>query len=575
MTLNGWVQIAIFFVILTLLTRPVGGFMTRIFTGERTWLTVALGPVERFAYRLGGIDPQKEQHWLSYAFAMLALNAAGFVFLYVLQRVQGMLPLNPAGQVAVPPTIALNTAISFVSNTNWQAYSGETTMSLLTQMTGLTVQNFLSAATGIALSVALIRGFARKSSNTIGNFWVDVTRTTLYVLLPVSFVLALVFVWQGMPQTFSGSVTATTLEGAQQVISQGPVASQEVIKMLGTNGGGFFNGNSAHPYENPTAMSNLLQMLMIFILGAGLTNVFGRMVGNERQGWAIYGTMLILAVAGVAILYWAEAAGNPAFTAYHVDQLSGAFQVGGNMEGKEVRFGIANTALFATVTTDASCGAVNAMHDSLMPLGGLMPIVNMVFGEVIFGGVGSGFYGILLFIIIAMFVAGLMVGRTPEYAGKKLESREVKMTILAILIMPLFLLGLLAGATVLDLALSGLANAGPHGFSEMFYAYASGVGNNGSAFAGLTATNGWWTSTMVLAMWFGRYGVIIPMLAIAGSLAAKKKVPASLGTFPTTGVLFISLLMGTIIIIGGLTYFPAAALGPIVEHIAMQAGNLF
>jgi len=448
-------------------------------------------------------------------------------------------------------------------------------MSYLVQMAGLTVHNFLSAATGIALAVALIRGFARRSAQGIGNFWVDMTRCTLYILLPISIVVGLFFVWQGMPQNLNAYVNATTLEGAKQVIGQGPVASQEVIKMLGTNGGGFFNTNSAHPYENPNALTNLVQMILIFSIGAALTNVFGRMVGNQRQGWAIFAVMGLLFLAGVTTAYWAEAPGNPAFAALHVDQAPGALQPGGNMEGKDVRFGIANSALFTTVTTDASCGAVNTMHDSLMPLGGMVPLFNIMLGEIIFGGVGSGLYGMLLFAIIAVFVAGLMVGRTPEYLGKKLESKEVKMAMLAILVLPLSMLGFAALATVLPAGLAGPENAGPHGFSEILYAFVSATGNNGSAFAGLTANTIFYNSTLGLAMFIGRFMMIVPMLAIAGSLAAKKIVPPSAGTFPTDGGLFVGLLIGVILIMGGLIYFPALALGPIVEHFAMRAGTIY
>ncbi len=569
MTINGWIQIAIFCAIVAAVAKPFGGFMTRVFAGERTWLTPVLRPVERGFYRLAGVDEGEDQHWTAYAVAMLAFNLAGFLFLYGLQRLQGSLPLNPQGLAGVPPDLAFNTAVSFVTNTNWQSYVGETTMSYLTQMLGLTVQNFVSAATGIALAVALIRGFARRSVSGIGNFWVDVTRCTLYVLLPVSFIAALFLVWQGMPQNFSAYVDATTVEGAKQTIAQGPVASQIAIKMFGTNGGGFFNANAAHPYENPTALSNLVQMVLIFAIGAGLTNVFGRMVGDQRQGWAIFAAMGVMVLLGVLVAYWAEAAGNPAFAAFGVDA------AGGNMEGKEVRFGIANSALFATVTTDASSGAVNSMHDSFMPLGGMVPLVNIMLGEVIIGGVGAGLYGMLLMAIIAVFIAGLMVGRTPEYVGKKIEAREVKMTMLAILVLALSILGFTAVAAVSPAGLAGPLNAGPHGFTEMLYAYTSGTGNNGSAFAGLTANSLFYNPTLGFAMLIGRFAMIVPMLAVAGSLAAKKQVPPSAGTFPTHTGLFVGLLIGVVLIVGGLTYFPAVALGPIVEHLAMQAGMLF
>jgi K+-transporting ATPase ATPase A chain len=575
MTINGWIQIAIFAIVVILLTRPLGGWMTRVFAGERTFLHPILGPVERVFYRIAGVDPAVEQHWTTYGIAMLTFSLFGFLMLYALQRLQGVLPFNPQALSEISPDSALNTSISFVTNTNWQSYVPESTMSYFTQMAGLTVHNFVSAATGIALALALIRGFVRRSAKTIGNFWADLTRCTLYILLPISIVVCLVFVWQGMPQNLSAYVDATTLEGAKQTIAQGPVASQEVIKMLGTNGGGFFNANSAHPYENPTPLTNFIQLVLIFSLGAALTNVLGRMAGDERQGWAIFAAMGVLFLAGVTTVYWAEAAGNPAFAAAHVDMGASASQAGGNMEGKEVRFGIANSALFATVTTDASCGAVNGMHDSFTPLGGMIPLINIQLGEIIFGGVGSGLYGMLLFAIVALFVAGLMVGRTPQYLGKKLEAREVKMTVLAILILPLAILGGTALATVLPAGLAGLANSGPHGFSEILYAYTSATGNNGSAFAGLSANTPFYNTTLSFAMMIGRFLMIVPMLAVAGSLAAKRLAPPSSGTFPTHGGLFVSLLIGVIIIIGGLTYFPAVALGPVVEQIAMNAGTLF
>ncbi len=575
MTINGWSQIALFAIVVILLTRPLGGWMTRVFAGERTFLHPILGPVERVFYRIAGVDPAAEQHWTTYGIAMLTFSLFGFLILYALQRLQAVLPFNPQALSEISPDSALNTSISFVTNTNWQSYTPESTMSYLTQMAGLTVHNFVSAATGIALAIALIRGFVRRSAKTIGNFWADLTRCVLYILLPISIVVCLVFVWQGMPQNLSAYVDATTLEGAKQTIAQGPVASQEVIKMMGTNGGGFFNANSAHPYENPTPLTNFIQLVLIFSLGAALTNVLGRMAGDERQGWAIFAAMGVLFLAGVTTVYWAEAAGNPAFAAAHVDMAASASQAGGNMEGKEVRFGIANSALFATVTTDASCGAVNGMHDSFTPLGGMIPLINIQLGEIIFGGVGSGLYGMLLFAIVALFVAGLMVGRTPQYLGKKLEAREVKMTVLAILILPLSILGFTALATVLPAGLAGLANSGPHGFSEILYAYTSATGNNGSAFAGLSANTPFYNTTLSFAMMIGRFLMIVPMLAVAGSLAAKRLAPPSSGTFPTHGGLFVSLLVGVIIIIGGLTYFPAVALGPVVEQIAMNAGTLF
>jgi K+-transporting ATPase ATPase A chain len=574
MTLNGIVQIALFCAVVIALTRPLGYYMTRLFDGETVFLSPILRPVERGFYWLAGVDYRKEQSWVTYGVAMLLFNLVLGISLYGLLRLQDVLPLNPQGLPALAPDLALDTAISFVTNTNWQSYAGESTMSDLSQMLGLTVHNFVSAATGVALAVALVRGFSRRSAKTIGNFWVDMTRCTLYLLLPVAIFYALFLVWQGVPQTVSGYIDATTLEGAKQTLAIGPVASQEAIKMFGTNGGGFFNANSAHPFENPTALSNFIEMVSIFAIGAGLTNLFGRMVGNERQGWAIFGVMGILFLIGVFVVYPIEAGGNPAFTAFGIDQAAGPMQVGGNMEGKEVRFGIANSALFATVTTDASCGAVNAMHDSFLPLAGMIPMINIQLGEIIFGGVGSGLYGMLLFAIIAMFVAGLMVGRTPEYVGKKLEAREVKMSILAILILPVAILGFSALAAVLPAGLSALANAGPHGFSELLYAYTSATGNNGSAFAGLTA-NPFYNITLAAAMFIGRFLMIVPMLAVAGSLAAKKIVPPSSGTFPTDNGLFVGLLLGVILILGGLTYFPALALGPIVEHLAMLHGSLY
>ena len=567
MTINGWIQIAIFCALVVALVKPLGGYMARVFNGERTLLSPVLHPIERGLYALSGVDGRQEQHWLTYAVAMLLFNAAGFVLLLAMQRLQGVLPFNPMGFGAVTPDSSFNTAISFVTNTNWQGYGGESTMSYFVQMAGLTVQNFVSAATGIAIAMALIRGFSRASVRTVGNFWADLTRGTLYILLPICVIYALVLVFQGVPQTLSSYVSATTLEGAEQSIAVGPVASQLAIKMLGTNGGGFFNANSAHPLENPDAITNLLQMVSIFAIGAAFTNVFGRMVGDERQGWAILAAMGVLFIAGVAVTYWAEAAGNPAFTALGIE--------GGNMEGKEVRFGIALSALFAVVTTAASCGAVIAMHDSFMPLGGLIPLINMQLGEVIVGGVGAGLYGMLLFVILAIFIAGLMVGRTPEYLGKKIEAKEVKMTMLAILSLPLAILGFTAMAVVLPSGVASLANAGPHGHSEILYAYTSGAANNGSAFAGLSANTLWYNLTIGLAMLAGRFLVIVPVMAIAGSLAAKKRVPASAGTFPTHGGLFIGLLVGIVLIVGGLTYFPALAVGPIVEHLAMMAGQTF
>ncbi|HXQ50397.1 MAG TPA: potassium-transporting ATPase subunit KdpA [Stellaceae bacterium] len=575
MTSNGWVQIALFSVIVIALCKPFGGYMTRVFAGERTFLHPVLRPVERAVYWCCGVDEKEEQHWLTYAVAMLFFSVAGFASLYALQRLQGYLPFNPQGQTAVEESSAFNTSVSFVTNTNWQSYVPETTMSYLVQMAGLAVHNFVSAATGIALALALIRGFVRREAKAIGNFWVDLTRATLYVLLPISVVVGLFFVWQGMPQNLGAYVDATTLEGVKQTIAQGPVASQEVIKELGTNGGGFFNANSAHPYENPTPLTNFVQYILIFSIGAGLTNVLGRMVKDERQGWAVFAAMGLLFLAGVTTAYWAESHANPAFAALNVDSTQSALQAGGNMEGKEVRFGIVESAMFATITTDTSCGAVNSMHDSFMPLGGMVPLVDIQLGEVIFGGVGSGLYGVLAFAIVAMFVAGLMVGRTPEYLGKKLESREVKMTILALLSLPLSILGWTALATVLPAGIAGIANTGPHGFSEILYAYTSGTGNNGSAFAGISANTLFYNTTIAGAMLMGRFIFVIPLLAVAGSLAQKKVLAPSAGTFPTHSPLFVGLLVGVILIMGGLTYFPAVALGPVVEQVAMTSGTLY
>ncbi len=569
MTVNGWIQILIYCALVLALVKPLGGFMARLFSGERTFLSPVLAPVERGFYRLAAVRPEAEQHWTTYAVAMLMFNLAGFLMLYGLQRLQGALPLNPQDMAGVGPELAFNTAISFVTNTNWQNYGGESTMSYLVQTAGLAVQNFLSAATGIVLAVGLIRGFARRSMRTLGNFWSDMTRCVLYVLLPLSFVIALALVWQGTPQNFGPYVTATTVEGAQQLIAQGPAASQIAIKMLGTNGGGFFNVNSAHPYESPTALTNLIQMVAIFALGAALTNTFGRMVGDERQGWAILGAMSVLFIAGVAVCYWAEAQGTPLLASLGIDPAPG------NMEGKEVRFGIALSALFAVITTAASCGAVIAMHDAFTPLGGMIPLINMQLGEVIVGGVGAGLYGMLMFAIVAVFVAGLMVGRTPEYLGKKIEAREVKMTMLAVLCLPLMMLGLTALSVVIEPGLAGIFNKGPHGFTEALYAFTSAAANNGSAFGGLSGNTPYYNVALGIAMFVGRFFVIIPMLAIAGSLAAKTTLPPSLGTFPTNGGLFVGLLVGVVLIVGGLTFLPSLALGPLAEHFAMLSGTLF
>src|SRR5215472_5586823 len=567
MTVIGWIQIFLYCAVIVALVKPLGWYMTRVFNGERTFLSPVLRPVEAGLYWVSGVDDRREQHWLTYTVSMLLFHVGGFFIIYGLMRLQALLPFNPAGQSAVSEDLSFNTAISFITNTNWQNYGGESTLSYLVQMVGLTHQNFLSAATGIALAVALIRGFSRASVRTIGNFWVDVTRCTLYILLPICFVYALFLVWQGMPQTLGDYVEATTLEGAKQTIAVGPVASQVAIKMLGTNGGRFFNANAAHPFENPTALSNFVQMISIFSLGAALTNVFGRMVGNQRQGWAILAVMGVLFVAAVLVCYWAEAHGNDAFTAMGL--------TGGKMEGKEVRFGIVASALFAVVTTAASCGAVNAMHDSLTALGGMIPLINMQLGEIIVGGVGAGMYGMLLFVIISIFVAGLMVGRTPEYVGKKIEAKEVKMAMLAILILPLMYLGWTAIAVVTPAAVAAMANPGPHGFTEVLYAYTSADANNGSAFAGLSGNTFFYNLTLACAMLVGLFWMIIPAMAIAGSLAEKKSIPPSSGTFPTTGGLFVGLVVGVIVIICGLTFFPALALGPIVEQLAMSAGTLF
>ncbi|MGA8818693.1 MAG: potassium-transporting ATPase subunit KdpA [Xanthobacteraceae bacterium] len=567
MTAIGWGQILLYCVIIIAITPVLGAYMTRVFNGERTWLSPILRPVEIAIYKISGVDERQEQHAVTYTVGMLLFHVGGFLILYLLMRVQQWLPFNPADQTAVAPDLSFNTAVSFITNTNWQNYGGEGTMSNLVQMLGLTHQNYLSAATGIVLAIALIRGFARHSVRTVGNFWVDVTRCTLYVLIPICVPYALFLIWQGVPQTLGSFVDAATLEGAKQTIALGPVASQEAIKMLGTNGGGFFNANSAHPFENPTALSNYIEIISIFSIGAALTNVFGRMVGNQKQGWAIFSVMGILFLAGVLACYAAEAHGNDALNALGL--------TGGNMEGKETRFGIVASALFAVITTDASCGAVNAMHDSFTALGGMIPLINIQLGEIIFGGVGSGMYGMLLFVILAIFVAGLMVGRTPEYVGKKIEAKEVKMAMLALLVLPLMYLGWTAVAMMVPSAVASMNNPGPHGFTEVLYAYVSQDGNNGSAFAGLNGNTLFYNLTGAVAMFVGRFWMIIPTMIIAGSLAAKKSIPASVGTFPTTGGLFVGLVIGVIVIVGGLTFFPALALGPIVEQLAQNAGTLF
>ncbi len=543
--------------------------MAQVFQGRKTWLTPVAAPVESALFRSAGIDPKTQQTWIGYTLAMLAFNGCGFLLLYALLRLQHLLPLNPQGFGPVAPDLAFNTAISFVTNTNWQAYGGETTMSHLTQMVGLTVQNFLSAATGIALAIAVTRAFMANGVATLGNFWVDVTRAILYVLLPISLLLALAFAVTGVPQTLVGSIDATTLDGAKQALALGPVASQEAIKQLGTNGGGFFNVNAAHPFENPNAWSNMLSIGSMLLIATALTFTFGRMVGDIRQGVALLAAMYLLLLAGVATVYGAETAGNPLFAK------AGISAIGGNMEGKQVRFGQAMTALYVAVTTGLSCGAVNAMHNSLTPLGGMVPLFLMQLGEILPGGVGSGLYGILVMAILTVFIAGLMVGRTPEYLGKRIEAREMKLAMLSVLVLPLLILGFTAVSTMLPKALESLANGGPRGLTELLYAYSSAAGNNGSAFAGLSANTPWYNTTLGLSMLFGRFAFVIPVLAIAGSLAAKRKSVASSGTFPTHGPLFIGLLVGVILILGGLQYFPALALGPIVEHVLMHAGKTY
>ncbi len=569
MTLVGWLQISLLFLAVLLVIKPLGLYMARVFSGERTFLSPVLGRVERDLYRLSGINPEKEQSWLGYTLAMLAFSLAGFVALYAMLRLQAYLPLNPQGFPGVPSDLAFNTAVSFVTNTNWQNYGGETTMSHFSQMAGLTVQNFLSAATGMALAVAMTRALARSKVSTLGNFWVDMTRATLYVLMPLAIVVALAFVAMGLPQTLDASVTATTLEGANQVISLGPVASQEAIKQLGTNGGGFFNVNAAHPFENPTAWSNYLNIFAMLSISAAMVYTFGQMVGNRRQGWALISAMAFLLITGVAVTYWAEAQGNTILTAIGVDPSLG------NMEGKEVRFGQAMTALYAAVTTGLSDGGVNGMHGSFTGLGGLVPMFLIQLGEVLPGGVGSGLYGMLVFAILSVFVAGLMVGRTPEFLGKKIEGREMKFAMLAVLILPLVILGFTAVSAMLPFAVASIGTAGPHGLSEILYAYTSAAGNNGSAFGGLTGNTVWYNTTLGIAMLLGRFAYVVPVMAIAGSLAAKVKSPASAGTFPTDGPLFVGLLIGIILILGGLQFLPALVLGPIVEHFAMLAGQTF
>ena len=587
MSLNGSLQILLFIAVILLLAKPMGSYLTRVFERRKTFLDPVLAPCERLLYRLTGVDAAHEMRWTEYGIAMLVFSAATMALTYIVERLQHVLPLNPQGLAGVEPALALNTAISFTTNTNWQSYVPEATMSYLTQMLGLATHNFWSAAVGLALAIAFIRGIARREADTLGNFWVDLTRGTLWVLLPISTIFALALVSQGVVQNFRAydhatliekqHVTGTdgkTTEVTTQTIAQGPVASQEAIKMLGTNGGGFFNTNSAHPFENPTPFSNFLQMLSIFVIPAGLAITLGQMVRSPKHGWAVLAAMVVLWFAGVLTCYWAESQPNPLL--HGVDQHISAMQLGGNMEGKEVRFGIANSALFATVTTDASCGAVNSMHDSFMPLGGMVPMVNILLGEIVFGGVGAGMYGMLIFVILSVFIAGLMVGRTPEYLGKKIESFDVQMAMLYLLIFPLIILGF-AAVTVLmpNLGLSSLANQGPHGLSEILYAYTSATGNNGSAFAGLNANTHWYNYSLGVAMFVGRFLMIVPMLAVAGSLARKKIVPASAGTFPVTTPLFTLLLTGVILIVGALTFFPALSLGPVLEHLLMRAGHAF
>jgi potassium-transporting ATPase potassium-binding subunit len=574
MTALGWLEIVLFVTIVGLLTRPLGGYLARVYAAEHTFLQPLIGPIESMLYRVAGIDPKIEQSWYQYAISLLLFHACGIFALYGLLRLQAALPFNPQNLPPVDPFLALNTAVSFVTNTSWQSYGGETTLGYASQMAGITVQSFLSGASGMAVAVALIRGFSRSRSATIGNFWVDLTRGTLYVLLPMCMVAAFLFAVEGVPQTLAGSVMLTTVEGTNQIIARGPVATQEAIKLLSGDGGGFFNANSAHPFENPTALTNLAEVVLIFALGAALTNCFGRMVRSERQGWALLCVMAVLFGIGASGLYSLEAGGNPALTALNVDQTTSSQQSGGNMEGKEVRFAIAGSALFAAVSTASSDGAVNAMHDSFLPLSGGILLANMMVDEVIVGAPGSGLYGMLLFCVVSVFLAGLMIGRTPEYVGKKIGASEIKMSILALICVPAATLGLTAVACVVKPGLAGLGNAGPHGYSEILYAYTSAAATNGSAFAGLSANSAFYNLTLALAMFVGRFLVIVPVLAVAGSLAAQHIVPRSAGTLPTDGLLYICFLLGVIIVVGGLTYLPALALGPIIEHLQMLAGTL-
>jgi len=590
MTVNGWFQIIFFLLVIFLLAKPLGVYMTRVFSHEKTFLDSVLRPVERLIYRLIRVDEKREMRWTEYTIAMLMFSGVSMTLLYLIERLQKWLPFNPQKFANVDPALAFGTAASFTTNTNWQVYSGESTMSYLTQMAGLAYHNFVSAAVGIVLAIVVIRGIARKETDKLGNFWVDTTRCLLWVLLPFCLVGALILVSQGVVQNlkpyttvdlvqpYTAQVTssdgkATTQTITQQVIAQGPVASQEVIKELGTNGGGFFNANSAHPFENPTPFSNFLEMVLIFAIPSGLTYTLGRMTGSRRHGWAVWAAMAFLFLCGVTTAYWAEAKGNPLLSG--TDQRASALQSGGNMEGKEVRFGIANSTLFATVTTDASCGAVNGMHDSYTPLGGMVPLINIMLGEVVFGGVGAGLYGMFVFVVLAVFIAGLMVGRTPEYLGKKIEAYDVKMAMLAVLILTFTILGFSAVSVVKPYGTAGISNPGPHGLSQILYAYVSSTGNNGSAFGGINANTMWYNTTTAAAQLLGRFFMIIPIMAIAGNLAKKKTVPESAGTFPVTGALFSGLLVSTVVIVGALTFFPALSLGPILEHLLMHAGKAF
>lgn len=571
MTSNGWLQILFFSATILVVAKPLGLYLESVYAGRQRWLS----PLERGVYAIGGIDPDEDQHWTTYAGAVLLFSLATMLLTYVALRLQHLLPLNPQHFPGVSDRQSFETAASFTTNTNWQSYVGETTMSYFSQMTQLAFHNFASAAAGMAIAVAVVRGLARKSSGQLGNFWADLVRGTLYVLLPASLVVSLVLVQQGVIQNFSSYLTITTLEGAKQTLAMGPVASQEVIKQLGTNGGGFFNANSAHPFENPTPWTNFLSMFLLFAIPSGIVWMFGKMVGNVKHGWAVWSAMFVPYFAGVTTAYWAEARGNPIHAARGVSVVASATQPGGNMEGKEVRFGIANSALFATITTDASCGAVNAMHDSFTPLGGLVPLLNIQLGEVVFGGVGAGLYGMLVMVILTVFIAGLMVGRTPEYLGKKIQAREVQMAMLFVLLSSLFILVATGVSAVIPAGLAGLNNAGPHGFSEILYAFTSAFGNNGSAFGGLTGTTYYYNTLLGVTMLFGRFGLIVPLLALAGFMAEKKIAPSTTGTFPVTGPLFVLLLVSVILIVGALTFFPALALGPIVEHFLMTSGRVF